>query len=147
MREQALAHDAEVLVACGHDVATPEPAPPCRVVHYPGADVFELRAASVAHARGDVVAILEDHNYPLDDFSARVLAAFDEHPDADGVVGTATNGALGVLDRASFLLTWGPFLAPMPEVTLDRSPPPGSSRSDAPCSRPRLHTPAGSSTR
>jgi hypothetical protein len=125
VREQAHAHDAEVLVACGHEVATPAPTPPCRVVHHPGADVFELRAAGVAHARGDVVAILEDHNYPLDDFCARVLTAFDEHPDADGVVGTATNGALGVLDRASFLLTWGPFLAPMSEVTLDRSPPPG----------------------
>jgi hypothetical protein len=125
VRDQALEHGAEVLVASGAEIATPAPGPPCRVVHRPGADVFALRAVAVAEARGDIVAILEDHNYPFDDFCARILSAFADHPDADGVVGSAINGALGLLDRASFLLTWGPFLAPMPEVTLDRCPPPG----------------------
>jgi hypothetical protein len=125
VRDQALEHNAEVLVAVGNEIATPAPGPPCRVVHCPGADVFELRARALAEARGDIIAILEDHNYPTGDFCARVLTAFAEHADADGVVGSATNGALGLLDRASFLLTWGPFLAPMPEVTLDRCPPPG----------------------
>jgi hypothetical protein len=125
VREQAAAHDAEVLIAVGAEAAFPEPSPPCRVIHCPGADVFELRARAVAEARGEIIAILEDHNFAADDFCARVMTAFREHPDADGVVGVATNGALGLLDRASFLLTWGPFLPPMPEVSLDRCPPPG----------------------
>lgn len=122
---QALQYNAEVIVATGHAVATPGATTPCRVLHLPGADVFELRAAALADTRGDIVVLLEDHNFPADDFCASILTAFDEHPEADGVVGTATNGALGLLDRASFLLTWGPFLAPMPDVSMDRCPPPG----------------------
>ena len=123
--EQALANNAEVLVACGGATVTPGAKTPCRVLHLPGADVFELRAAALAETRGDIVVLLEDHNFPMDDFCARIVTAFDEHPEADGIVGTATNGALSTLDRASFLLTWGPFLAPMPDVPLDRCPPPG----------------------
>ncbi|CAN5658448.1 hypothetical protein BH10ACT2_BH10ACT2_03240 [soil metagenome] len=125
VRDQALEYDAEVLVASGNEVATPVPGAPCRVLHLPGADVFELRAAAIVETRGEIMVILEDHNYPSDDFCARVLAAFEANPEADGVVGTATNGALGLLDRASFLLTWAPFLAPMPEVSPHRCPPPG----------------------
>lgn len=124
-REQALAHHAEILVATGNPSASPGPGEPCRVLQVPGADVFELRARAVVEARGDVIVVLEDHNTVAPDFCARVLAAFSEHPEVDGVVGTATNGALGLLDRASFLLTWAPFLAPMPDVPLDRCPPPG----------------------
>jgi hypothetical protein len=122
---QAVETDSEVLVATGNEVATPAATTACRVLHLPGADVFQLRAAALADARGEIIVLLEDHNFPADDFCARILKAFEEHPGADGIVGTATNGALGLLDRASFLLTWGPFLAPMPDVTLDRCPPPG----------------------
>lgn len=125
VRAQAVEHNAEVLVASGHAVATPAPTAPCRVLHLPGADVFELRAAGLADAHGEILVLLEDHNQPVDDFCARILAAFEAHPEAQGVVGSATNGALGLLDRASFLLTWGPFLAPTPEVDLHRCPPPG----------------------
>lgn len=123
--EQAIAANAEVLVAVGHAVAEPGPPAPCRVLHMPGADVFDLRAAALADARGDIVVLLEDHNYPAPDFCARILEAFAEHPQADGVVGSATNGALGLVDRASFLLTWAPFIPPVTEIDFDRCPPPG----------------------
>jgi hypothetical protein len=125
VRDQAIAHDAEVLVATSAEVGTRVPDDPCRVMQRPGADVFTLRAEALAEARGEIVALLEDHNFPAGDFCERVLAAFAENPQADGVVGTATNGSPGLLDRASFLLTWGPFLAPMPDVPRDRCPPPG----------------------
>ena len=125
VRTQVDAVNAEILVATGNAIADPIPDAPVRVLHLPGADVFELRAAGLAEARGEVIVMLEDHNYPTDDFCARILGAFDAHPEADGVVGSATNGALGLLDRASFLVTWGPFLAPMPEISLHRCPPPG----------------------
>ena len=36
-----------------------------------------------------------------------------------------TNAAPRWIDRASFLLTFGPFLAPLDEIPLDRCPPPG----------------------
>lgn len=125
VREQAIAHNAEVLVACGNAIATPEPSAPCRVLHIPGADVFELRAAALVETRGEIIVVLEDHNLPAPDFCERILAAFKAHPEAAGVVGTASNGAPKLLDRASFLLTWAPFLSPMPELSLHRSPPPG----------------------
>ena len=125
VRAQVIELNAEILIIVGSAVATPAPTAPCRVLHLPGADVFELRAAGLAGALGEIIVMLEDHNYPANDFCARVLAAFGENPEADGVVGCATNGALGLFDRASFLLTWGPFLAPMHEVSLDRCPPPG----------------------
>jgi len=122
---QAIETKAEVLVVSGHAIANPAPDAPCRVLHLPGADVFELRAAGLADARGEIIVVLEDHNSPSDDFCARILGAFEAHPGADGVVGSAANGAPGLLDRASFLITFGPFLAPMREVSLDRCPPPG----------------------
>lgn len=87
--------------------------------------MFQLRAAAIAAACGEVVAILEDHNELAADFCTRLLAAFDAHPEADGVVGTATNGSPGHLNQASFLLTFAPFLAPLEEVPRDRCPPPG----------------------
>lgn len=125
VRAQAVEHNAEILVVSGNDIALPQPSPPVRVVHLPGADVFELRAAGLAATEGEIIVLLEDHNYPTDDFCERILASFAEHPAAMGVVGSATNGALGLLDRASFLLTWGPFLAPTPIVDQHRCPPPG----------------------
>jgi hypothetical protein len=126
LADQVSAVGGEIVVASGHDVAAPEPPPPVRVVHEPGADVFALRAAAVAVARGDVVAILEDHIEVGPDYCARILEAFARDESALAVVGTVTNGAPRVLDRASFLLTWGPFLAPMPELPRDRCPPPGA---------------------
>ena len=124
--DQARTHDAEILVEVGNAIASPTPGDPCRVRHHPGADVFDLRAHALADATGEIIAFLEDHTFPSDDFCAAVLRAFAEHPEADGIVGTVRNGAPGVLDRASFYLTWGPFLAPLSEVSLHRCPPPGA---------------------
>ena len=98
VRTQVDAVNAEILVATGNAIADPIPDAPVRVLHLPGADVFELRAAGLAEARGEVIVMLEDHNYPTDDFCARILGAFDAHPEADGVVGSATN--VGSVSRA-----------------------------------------------
>jgi hypothetical protein len=45
--------------------------------------------------------------------------------EAAGVVGSVDNGASRLLDRASFLLTFAPFLAPLDDAPTDRCPPPG----------------------
>jgi hypothetical protein len=126
LEAQARATHSEIIVADGHGAGIPSdleaPFVPLRI---PGADVFELRAAGCAAARGDVVALLEDHLTVAPDWCLRVIKAFDEHPHAGGIVGVADNGAPKLLDRASFLLTWAPFLAPLGTVPLDRCPPPG----------------------
>jgi hypothetical protein len=72
------------------------------------------------------VVLLEDHIAVPDDYCARVVEAFEDDDQALAIVGSVTNGAPRVLDRASFLLTWAPFLAPMPVVPIDRCPPPGA---------------------
>jgi len=126
LREQVSAIGGEIIVATGHEIATPAPRPPCRVLHAPGTDIFGLRAAAVPEARGDLVAVLEDHIAVPDDYCIRVVEAFAGDKDVLAVVGTVTNGAPRVLDRASFLLTWAPFLAPLDEVPQDRCPAPGA---------------------
>ncbi len=126
VRSQARAAGAEVLVADGDGDGVPDDiGEPFVVVRRPGADVFLLRAEAITHARGAVVALLEDHSYPDPDYCSRVVKAFEEHPDMLGIVGTARNGAPKPLDDASFLLTWAPFLAPLTEVPSDRCAPPG----------------------
>ena len=125
LHDQVADIGGEVIVASGHEIASPVPPPPCRVLHEPGADVFGLRAAAAAEARGEVVVVLEDHIAVPDDYCARVVEALADD-EALAIVGTVSNGAPKVLDRASFLVTWGPFLAPLSGVPEDRCPPPGA---------------------
>jgi hypothetical protein len=126
LRTQAQRAGAEVIVVDGDGDGTPDDlGEPFVVVRRPGLDVFQLRAEAMPLVQGDIVALLEDHSYPDPDFCARLVQAFDAHPEAVGVVGTARNGAPEMLDDASFLLTWGPFLAPLDTVPPDRCAPPG----------------------
>lgn len=123
---QARDAGAEVIIVDGSGNGTPQDlGVPFVVVHRPGMDVFQLRAEALPFARGELVALLEDHTYPDPDYCARLVQAFAENPSAIGVVGTARNGAPRLLDDASFLLTWGPFLAPLDVVPQDRCAPPG----------------------
>ena len=41
------------------------------------------------------------------------------------MISRMANGAPSLLDRCSFLLTWAPFIGPLPTVPLDRLPAPG----------------------
>jgi len=124
LERQARHAGGEVVLATAHDVPA-DPGEALRVVHRPGADVFELRSLGLEAASGECIAIIEDHILVSDDWCTGVLEAFARHPEADGVVGGVTNGAMRCLDRASFLLTWAPFLAPIDSVSADRCPPPG----------------------
>ena len=121
---QARRSGAEVVLATAHDVPA-DIRETVRIVQRTGADIFELRALALDAASGEFVAIIEDHIFVADDWCERVLEAFSQHPEADGIVGGVTNGAPACLDRASFLLTWAPFLAPIDSVSLHRCPPPG----------------------
>ena len=123
---QARALGAELILVTGHPEGLPEKLDaPVVGLHVPGGDVFRLRAAAAVAARGEIVALIEDHCYAGPDWCAQLLAAWARHPEADGLVGAVENGAPGTLDRASFLLTWAPFLAPLDGVPGDRCPPPG----------------------
>jgi len=124
LAEQARAHDAEIIVADG----SPDGRPPSVYVgvqwlHRPGATVFALRAEALKAARGDVVALTEDHCRVAPDWCAAVLRAHREHPEAAVIGGALENGATdSLVDWANFLIGNSAYLAPLghgpqPDVT------------------------------
>ena len=96
-----------------------------RALHVPGSNVFGLRACALGVARGEFVAVLEDHIAVGDEWCTEVIAGFDRNPRADAIIGGITNGAPRCFDRASFLLTFALFLAPLDHVPRHRCPVPG----------------------
>ncbi len=121
----ARASGAEIVLATARVAAPDGLGETVRSVHLPDSDVFALRARALEVARGEFVAIIEDHIVVGDEWCNEVIAAFDAYPEADAIIGGCTNGSPGCLDRASFLLTFGPFLAPLHHVPQHRCPPPG----------------------
>jgi hypothetical protein len=101
--------EAELIVAdgsvCGLDANVAEQV---RWLRYPGRGPHELRLLSLTEARGDVVAITEDHCDVAPDWCERLLDAHARNPDAVAIAGPVTNGAAGrLMDRASFFLVHG----------------------------------------
>jgi hypothetical protein len=107
----------EIIVADGSDA--PEPTAEqrgagVRWIRRQGASVFQLRGHAYREARGDVVAITEDHCVPHHDWIPAILEAHREHPEAAVIGGAIENGTPDtIVDWASFFITQGPFLAPL----------------------------------
>jgi hypothetical protein len=100
----------EILLLDGHGQALTElPGDPSvRWIRLPGKDPFELRAAGIAEARGEVVAVMEDHCIAPPDWLARIAAAHDADA-APAIVGAVRNhasSARSAIDRANFILTF-----------------------------------------
>jgi hypothetical protein len=75
-----------------------------RVSCHPGADVFQLRAYGLAEARGDIVAVTEDHSVPTVGYLSSILDAHRRHAEAV-VAGAVVNGSSERwIDRVNFLL-------------------------------------------
>ncbi len=122
---QALAAGGEVIVADGsgggllgaHDF------PAVRLLELPGKNVFRLRAAGLRAARASIVALTEDHCRASADWCARILAAHEEHPEADVIGGGVENGASRrSIDWANFFVSNAPYLPPVelregPDIT------------------------------
>jgi hypothetical protein len=83
-------------------------------VRRPGASVFELRAAGVGAASGDVVALSEDHCVPDERWCAEHLAAHAALAEAEVVGGAVLNwSTAATTDWANFLMTFAEFLPPL----------------------------------
>lgn len=80
----------------------------------PGRSVFQLRLAGYRAARGEVIAVTEDHVYVAPDWIERILEVHRAYPQA-GVVGGAVlnNTDNKIVDWAAFFLTQGPFMPPL----------------------------------
>jgi hypothetical protein len=102
----------EVLIASG----SPErPALPAgfervRVLERPGADVFALRAAALAGANGEIVAVTEDHCVVPESWCAQIHDIFAADPRLDVVGGAVVNASdTALMDRANFRMTFAKF--------------------------------------
>jgi hypothetical protein len=83
-------------------------------VSMPGKSVFQLRYAGYQTAKGEVVAVTEDHVLVGHDWAQRHLAVHAAHPDAGAVGGAVENGSNArVVDWAAFFMIQGPFIAPL----------------------------------
>ncbi len=113
---QTLAHGGEVILADGTGAGLPHDHefPAVRHLVYPGWNVFRLRAAALAAARGAIVALTEDHCRVAPDWIATILRAHAEHPEAAIIGGAVSNGASDrLIDWGNFLVSHGPYLPPM----------------------------------
>jgi hypothetical protein len=85
-----------------------------RWVSMPHSSVFQLRFAGYRAARGEIVAVTEDHVYVEPDWVERILAAHREFPGAGAIGGAVLNHTdEKLVDWAAFFLTQGPFMPPL----------------------------------
>jgi hypothetical protein len=95
-----------------------------RLIQMPIADILVLRRRGLAEARGEVVAIGEDHAVPRPDWCEAVIRAHAEHPEAAAAVGCLVNATdATVAGRANFLAFAAPWQPPMPTLPGGRPPP------------------------
>jgi hypothetical protein len=115
---QAAELGAEIIVAYRDPRGMPdEPSryPTVRWLSAPGASAFQLRAAGLTAATGDIVAVTEDHCRVARDWCVRTLQAHREYPDAAVVGGAVENGATEhLVDWANFFIANGGFMRPIP---------------------------------
>jgi hypothetical protein len=86
--------------------------------------VFALRARGVEQARGDVIALTEDHCIVGGDWCDQILQALESNPDAAAVTGPVLNGSTDLMiDWANFLHTFGSCFPPVNATQRFRCPP------------------------
>ena len=76
--------------------------------------VFGLYADGLRVARGEVIALTEDHALPHPGWCAAILAAHRDHPEAAAIGGAIENGSRdSLIEWASYFITQGPHMAPL----------------------------------
>jgi len=128
LEPQVAAVGGEIIVGDGHgealDPRIVAKSNRIRWIQSPGASVFELRARGVESARGEIVALTEDHCVVGPDWCEQLLTAFKEHPEAMAVTGPVLNGSTEkLIDWANFLHTFGSYFPPVNRSQTDRCPP------------------------
>ncbi len=117
LRAEAESSGAEVVIADGSDNPAPTAAelgPNVRWLSSPGDSVFVLYALAMRAARGEVLALTEDHAMPRVGWISAVQRAHDEHPDAAAIGGAIENGTTdGLMEWASYFTTQGPHMSPL----------------------------------
>jgi hypothetical protein len=126
MAPAAAAVGAEVVVVGDVGDADLDFAEELRAVRAPTSDMQVLHQRGLEAARGEVVAIGEDHAVPRPEWWAAVIRAHREHPKAPAIAGCLVNATDATLaGRANFLAFAAPWQPPMPTLP-DHRPPPSS---------------------
>ncbi len=125
---QVAAVGGEIIVGDGHgeglDASHAAGSELLSWVRLPGASVFELRARAVERARGEIIALTEDHCIVGQDWCQQILEAFAANPAAMAVTGPVLNGSIDrLIDWANFLHSFGSVFPPVNEGQRDRVPP------------------------
>lgn len=117
------------VVVVGGEAETDPPADCVRLIPTPVTDMVVLRRLAMTEARGDVVAIGEDHAVPRPDWCEAVIRAHAENPGAAVVAGCLVNATDATLSgRANFLAFAAAWQPPM-EMLPGGRPPPSSALS------------------
>ncbi len=116
--EQARAVSAEIIVIDGHGRGgpdtSPSPFPDVIWVSSPGVSIYEMRTLGMKLARGEIIALTEDHCRFGSNWCAAILRAHREYPDAGVIGGAVENGATTtLLDWASFFYANGEAMLPL----------------------------------
>jgi hypothetical protein len=124
---QVAALGGEIIVGDGHgdalDAIEAAKHPELRLIRMPGASVFELRARAIDAARGEVIAITEDHCVVGGDWCAEILRGFACHPAALALTGPVANGSTErFVDRGNYLFTFGFCMGPCNLAQRERCP-------------------------
>jgi hypothetical protein len=115
---EARAVGAEVIVADGSGLPPPDDPDVAASVTWRRHDensVFKLVARNVSEARGEIVALTEDHCTARPGWVRAILRAHAEYPSAAAVGGAIENAPSGssALRWASHLMTQGSHMAPL----------------------------------
>jgi hypothetical protein len=117
--------DLEVILCdgAGHGPPSDGRDPRLTVVEAPGESVFALRARGVAQARGEIVAITEDHCLAAPDWADELVAAHARHPHAIAIAGAVANGSTtDPWDWANFLMNFAEHMRPVDDAPARRAP-------------------------
>jgi hypothetical protein len=113
---QAQTVGAEIIVADGSGEGLPVAfdVPDVVVLRELGASVFRLRALALAHARGEIVAMTEDHCRVGPGWCDGVIKAHKQYPNAAAIGGVVENGARKhLIDWANFFVSNASSMAPV----------------------------------
>lgn len=119
LHQQAHESGVELLVAASHPSGLPADVssryPHARFEYIPGATIFQLRAAALRRATGEIVAVTEDHCRVAPDWCRQIIQAHADWPSATVIGGVVENGATRrIVDWASFFVANGGSMPPVP---------------------------------
>lgn len=124
LRAAAEAAGGELIVADGSGLPAPTAVAVGRVTRWisqPDASVFQLRQVAYQEARGDVVAITEDHCFVPREWGLDFLRAHADHPEAAAVGGSVENAATRhLIDWASFFVVQTASMPPLSTGSAER---------------------------